>query len=299
MTTRALAAVPRLLPEVARTVVQALPVVGKRPPIDPVLPDLTVRLQGLRPTPRTLGAYRDVCGFTDTDPMPLTYPHVVAFPLHLALLNDPRFPFAAMGLVHVANSITVHGVLSLDDTWDLTVRPGGLRPHRRGQVFEVVTEATDRSGARWVERSALLVRGAGRTTAETDDTLPQRPPVGTAWWTLPAGLGRRYARVSRDANPIHLSALTARPFGFRRPIAHGMWTLARSLAELHEWLPDRYTVRVAFRKPISLPGRVRFGASAHAENVDFGVSSADGTVTHLVGRAGPVPAAPGPRPTAG
>src|SRR6266487_1403229 len=46
-------------------------------------------------------------------------------------------------------------------------------------------------------------------------------------WELPADLGRRYAAVSGDRNPIHLYRLTAWLFGFRRPIAHGMWAAAR------------------------------------------------------------------------
>jgi acyl dehydratase len=299
MTTRDLTALPRLLPSVARMIVRALPVIGSRRPTTAVLPHLAIRVRGHRLQPVSLAGYREVCGFDRADEVPITYPHVVAFPMHLALFSDPRFPFGAMGLLHVADSITVEGVLSLDDTFDVTVRPGALRPHRRGQVFELLTELTGRTGGHWTERSDLLVRGADRPEATTPDVLPQRAPPGTDSWVLPAALGRRYARVAGDANPIHLSALTARPFGFRRPIAHGMWTLARSLAALSDRLPDRYTVEVAFRKPISLPGRVRFGASERDGQVDFGVSSADGTVTYLVGRARPSTAAPGPRPADG
>jgi acyl dehydratase len=299
MPTHELTGVPALLPAYARAVVQALPVVGKRAPTDPAIPALTLRLPAYRIERRRLDGYRDVCGFERADVVPVTYPHVVAFPLHLALLNDARFPFAAMGLLHVANSITVHGLLTLDDTWQVTVHSGRLRPHHRGQLFEILTEVTGEHGTLWTERSELLALGPRRSVERSDGTLPAQAPTGPVHWTLRSGLGRRYARVSGDANPIHLSALTARPFGLRRPIAHGMWTLARSIAAVANRLPDRYTVDASIRRPIELPGTVRFGASTRDGRLEFGVSSADGGVTHLVGRATPAPAVAEPPPAAG
>ena len=50
-------------------------------------------------------------------------------------------------------------------------------------------------------------------------------------WSLPASASRAYAAVSGDVNPIHMSALTAKAFGFPRAIAHGMYTAARALSE--------------------------------------------------------------------
>ena len=75
-------------------------------------------------------------------------------------------------------------------------------------------------------------------------------------WKLAGDLGRRYAAVSGDYNPIHVHPLSARLFGFPSAIAHGMWTKARCLAALEPRLPDAFTVEVAFRKPILLPATV-------------------------------------------
>ena len=79
----------------------------------------------------------------------------------------------------------------------------------------------------------------------------------TAHWRVPGDLGRRYAAVSGDRNPIHLHALSAKAFGFPRAIAHGMWTKARCLAALR--LPDALTAEVRFKQPILLPSTVTFG----------------------------------------
>ena len=87
-------------------------------------------------------------------------------------------------------------------------------------------------------------------------------PTSGLTWRLEGDLGRRYAAVSGDRNPIHLYALTAKALGFKRQIAHGMWSKARCVAALENRLPDAVTVEVAFRKPIFLPGKVAFGSRA-------------------------------------
>ena len=46
-----------------------------------------------------------VCRYQLTDVLPVTYPHVLAFPLQLALMTDRSFPLALPGLVHVRNRI--------------------------------------------------------------------------------------------------------------------------------------------------------------------------------------------------
>ena len=101
-------------------------------------------------------------------------------------------------------------------------------------------------------------------------------------------LGRRYAAVSGDHNPIHLYALTAKAFGFPRQIAHGMWSKARCLAALEGRLPDAVTVEVAFKKPILLPGTVAFGSPARGRRLRFSLTRPKDGAPHLVGRARPV-----------
>ncbi len=105
-------------------------------------------------------------------------------------------------------------------------------------------------------------------------------------------LGRRYAGVSGDRNPIHMHALTAKPLGFPRAIAHGMWTKARCLAALESRLPDAFAVDVRFRKPILLPGRVEFASSAQGDQIDFAVRDAKRGTPHLDGRIEPLGAKP-------
>ena len=110
----------------------------------------------------------------------------------------------------------------------------------------------------------------------------------SAQWRLPGDLGRRYAGVSGDRNPIHLHALTAKPLGFSSAIAHGMWTKARCLAALESTLPDAFGVDVRFRRPIMLPATVTFASERDAASTDFAVRDARKGTPHLDGRIEPI-----------
>jgi acyl dehydratase len=103
-------------------------------------------------------------------------------------------------------------------------------------------------------------------------------------WELPADLGRRYARVSGDHNPIHLYALTAKLFGFPRQIAHGTWSMARCVGALENRLPDRVRVDVAYRLPILLPGPVALGSRRTDAGYAFSLSNPRTGAPHLAGR---------------
>ena len=159
------------------------------------------------------------------------------------------------------------------------MRAEDLRPHRRGVLFDIVGEASAGSELIWECRSTYLNRSAKLPGEADSETAHQRGGSDTdigvrtapldaegsvlrpaGLWRLPADLGRRYAAVSGDVNPIHLNALVARTFGFPRMIAHGMWTHARTLAALQPRLPDAFEVGVQFSKPVLLPSTVRFAA---------------------------------------
>ena len=224
-------------------------------------------------TPADVAAYARVCGFTLRDELPPTYPHIPAFALHMQLMTSGDFPFGAIGTVHLANRLTQHRPIGIGEELAISVRAERLASHPKGRTFEIVTEVRVGSELVWDETSTFLRRGAGATPDATDRNGPTgpepKPPRSSlperAVWKLPGDLGRRYASVSGDANPIHMHALTAKAFGFPRAIAHGMWTKARCLSALR--LPDAFTTEVAFKRPILLPGTVAFASSDEAFEV--------------------------------
>jgi acyl dehydratase len=106
----------------------------------------------------------------------------------------------------------------------------------------------------------------------------------TATWRLAGDLGRRYASVSGDFNPIHIHPVSAKLLGFPSAIAHGMWTKARCLAALDPHLPESFSVEASFRKPILLPATVQFAERSDEEGISFSVQGAGKGTPHLGGR---------------
>jgi acyl dehydratase len=249
------------------------------------VPDLVLALDDVAVDRERLAGYDRVCKFPLRDELPATYPHMLAFPLHLSLMTDPSFPFPALGLVHIANRIVQHRPIGADERLDLRVWATALEPHPRGTQFTLRSEARVGDELVWEESSTILKRrespseGApeGREPS-ADDQLPV-----TATWRLPGDLGRRYGSVSGDLNPIHIHPLTAKLFGFPTAIAHGMWTKARCLAALDPRLPNSFTVDVAFKKPILLPATVELSERDDPAGIRFAVRGAGKGTPHLDG----------------
>ena len=230
-------------------------------------------------------AYGAVCGFPEKDTAPLPYPHLLAFPLHMELMTSPEFPYPAIGSVHLENTITAHRAIEVGEALEVTVTLRGPRPHRRGALVDFVTEVRGSEHVAWESVSTYLRRGVPVPGEPGHGPALPDPLPGGVEWRLPADLGRRYAAVSGDRNPIHLYPWTAKALGFPRQIAHGMWTKARCLAALENRLPEAVRVEVAFRKPVLLPGSVLFATSGDRHERSFSLASPRDGSAHLVGRA--------------
>jgi MaoC dehydratase-like protein len=228
-------------------------------------------------------AFARVCGFPPKDTVPLPYPHLLAFPLQMAIMSDPAFPAPAIGTVHLENSITAHRAIAIGETLGVTASAGPAKPHPKGTIYEFLTVVTADGDNVWEETSTYLRRGKGDDSASSGSSFPDAEPSGIMW-KLPSDLGRQYAAVSGDHNPIHLYPITAKALGFPRQIAHGMWTMARCVAALENRLPDAVRVDVAFKKPVLLPGSVAFGSTPVDGGFAFSLTSPKDGAPHLAGR---------------
>lgn len=241
----------------------ALPLVRKLPGVGggaDELPDEELVLRDAAIDRQRVAEYCRVCTFQIRDVVPPTYPHLLTFPLSMQLMTDTSFPFPVMGLVHIENRIEQRRPIGVSERLDIRVRTADLRPHAMGRQFDVVAEAQVAGEAVWQSTSTYLRRGGGSGGSSGDKKERPQPPEPDTQLTVPGDIGRRYAAVSGDRNPIHLHQLSARFFGMPRPIAHGMWLKARCLALLEGTLPDAYTVEVAFKLPVPLPSKVSFAS---------------------------------------
>jgi acyl dehydratase len=236
-----------------------------------------------------MAAYAQVCAGTPGQGVPLLYPQMLTFPLAMAYFASSYCPWPAMGTVHLANRVQQNAPLKAGDVLRVEMQTGQLLAHDKGQVFNLGFRVLKDDQLVWEATQTLLRMGVKK---------PVGPPYASALnnnqalslqtnFMADSGIGRRYGRISGDLNPIHLSALSARIFGFRRAIAHGMWTQARALsAMLPRQAIAQAQVQVEFKTPLFLPARPTLWSTRTVEgdlshNALFEVRNAQGDKPHL------------------
>lgn len=238
---------------------------------------------------KRLADYRKVCGFNDDGLLPPTYPHILAFALQMQLLTAKDFPFPLLGLIHLRNRIRVLRPMGGISRAQVSVRVHNLQPHPKGATFDLLTTLDDQLGPLWEAESQMLCRGVKLDGEAVEQHWePSQALTEVTHWKAPADIGRQYAKVSGDYNPIHLSAASAKLFGFPTAIAHGLWNKARTLAALADHLPKaNLEVTVHFRKPVRLPSEVTLLASEAGSSGQLRLVGA-GDLEHMVGSWQPI-----------
>ncbi|HEY3530973.1 MAG TPA: MaoC/PaaZ C-terminal domain-containing protein [Nocardioides sp.] len=283
------------MPTLLKAALPSIPVVNQLPGIRKTGgdPSMLHEVRSVTVSRDHVRRYAEVCGFPVKDTAPVTFPHVLAFPLHMAVLSSPEFPYPAIGMLHLSNTITQRRPVAIGETLQIEVHTSELRPHPKGTSLDFLAAARVDGEIVWEDASTYLRRGrppAGSSSAEpvepveTVEIAEADPVPGRVRWRLAGDVGRRYAAVSGDHNPIHLHPLTAKAFGFPRQIAHGMWSLARCVAALENRIPDAVTLEAAFKKPVLLPGTVAFGQDAVDDGIAFALTSPKNGAPHVVGR---------------
>jgi acyl dehydratase len=288
-------------------------------PTPPALPGVELVVRGVRPDADRLTAYQRLVGETGSDELPAGYVHVLTFPVSTALMARADFPLSLLGMVHVANRITQLRPVRLGEVLDMRVCARDLRAHRSGAQVDLVAEVTVDGELVWTGTSTYLAKGvqllgapapgsddgassnqAASDEAESDEAgdrdgsaalgggrRPFEAPAPTGRWHLGRDIGRQYATVSGDRNPIHLSALSAKALGFPRAIAHGMYTAARGLAGVGAARGDSYEWTVEFAKPVLLPSSPSVRIARDDDGFDLTLWNQDAHALHLTSRVTP------------
>lgn len=199
--------------------------------------------------------YRDVCGFENDGTFPILYPHVLTFAMHIHLLADKRFPAKAFGAVHARSHMLQRRAISETEPVDLKCFFSDARILKAGLEVDVTTLVSSGGSVIWESVNSYLFRG--KKFGEIGDAHPWSAfselgeEAFTASWHVPKKMGRTYARITGDFNPIHISRIMAKLFGFKRDIIHGMWSLARCLTALPgPAIEGPQRLDVAFKGPV-------------------------------------------------
>jgi acyl dehydratase len=227
-----------------------------------------------------LARYRNFCSIPDGDSLPHAYPHALAMPLHMYVFTSATFPVQVLGLIHLRNTIFCYKPIRNDSEFSLHVECDTMRETPIGQEYDLITRCEVKGVLVWEEISTFLARRAApgqRPTIERAGASDIKTTFAVA-----ANTGRRYARVSGDFNPIHISARTAGWFGFKQAVAHGAWSMSRALGEATPQLPSEpIQIDTQFKLPMYLPSDVIFRCQREATQANISLSSGKGDRMHL------------------
>ena len=247
-----------------------------------VLPQVEYVVDSFKIDHQHLKAYNEVCGFKNNSYIPAIYLAVLSQSLQMHMMTKEAFPFAVLGLVHIRNQIKQVRKVGVNELLTLSCRFGELQPHDKGMQFDFITTAKVGKEIVMQGTTTYLARqkSTAKVAAKTAESAVPAYEV-QAEWDISENIGRRYALTSGDFNLIHVHALTAKAFGFKQAIAHGMWSKARALASMT--LPESYEADVWFKLPIYLPSKVEFLTAQVAQDTDFLIRSSKNQKPHVVG----------------
>lgn len=293
VTYKELPSIPDLMTEYKGAAKDLAPVVGaKRSAKND--PETGFEVKGVTIDVTHLAEYTSATDLRLGNELPYTYPYVLSFPLAMKVMSTPDFPFNAVGAVHLTNVIEQTRPLTVDDVLNIRTRAENLRKHRKGLLIDMVTEifVEDEDGTAgdtpvWTQTSGFLAKGAKLSSSadtsvsereEDSGNLFERPeipedPTPTATWPLDQAGVKIYADASGDKNPIHVSGLGAKAFGFPATIAHGMLSAAKILSGLEGQLPAAGRYSVEFAKPVVLPTKVAFFSAQEPDNAGSGAGT--------------------------
>lgn len=275
---------PGMLPLLGRSAITRKPKTK-----NPVFPELRFEVKGVETKAKKLGSYNEVCGFgSDTSKLSVTYPHAPIFALHLSLMLHKDFPFAPMGLLHMRNSITQHRAIQVGERMDIAAFLSGSRRTDKGWEFDISSEVRVGEELVWEETGVFLYRapqkGAKKNPPPEPETFASVKAI-----ELPSGLGRAYAKVSGDYNPIHLTNPTAKLLGFKKMVIHGMWSKTRCVSALVDGIDsEALQIDCEFKTPIFLPATVALHYSEDQGGYRFALRNQAGTRPHVVGSIKPL-----------
>lgn len=239
-----------------------------------------------------LARYREICGVPKSDILPIAYLHVLAMPLHMALMTGKAFPVHIAGFVHIRSRLIQAAPVPSDARGELRTWIHGHQQSVLGQEYTLHTQFRFRDDVVWTEECTYLARRKVRLDRSKlrelrEARAPEFPQPGTAHaqrFRVNSALARRYALNSGDWNPIHLTDMTSRAFGFDRTMIHGMWSLARCAGTFSpEALHRPFTLDAYFKAPAFLPTDLVVYTWDTESGEAFALRNSDNQKAHLTG----------------
>jgi len=285
------ARLPSMVPAYVRVLMGSKPYSA---PNGTVVTPIELAVKQVKLSAAHLARYRQVCSVPDGSRLPPAYLHTVAMPLHMQLFIAEKFPVKVLGLIHLRNTIRVYRDFPLDAPLTLSVYFDTLRITDIGQEYDFTTRYALDGEVVWEEVSTMFARGntppkEGTKRPSIERSMHPETGVKTDTLEIAENTGWQYARVSGDFNPIHLTARTAKMFGFKQAVAHGMWSMGRCLGAAADALPaGRIQVDTQFKLPVYLPSQALARTWSASEGIEISMCTPRGDRLHLSMQVRPI-----------
>ena len=241
---------------------------------DGPLPAIHGRWDNIIPDCDNLRRYREACGLKNDNRLPILYPHVLASPVYMNLLSHREFPIPLIGSLHLRNHIIQHRTIHDGEAFDLDVMIGEKRFVKQGLEFDFKIMLSAKGERLWESITTWIRRGkSGEKYTQSPYAAIIRPiPDGSrhAESYIHRDIGKKFARITGDYNPIHISKTLAPFFGLKRDVAHAMWACADAinrLPSIDENAPRR--IDLAFKGPLYIDSPCTITIKKHANGFRF------------------------------
>ncbi len=219
-------------------------------------------LKNFLPDKKQIKNYKVICSFHRDRPdiIPITYLQTIFIGLLGKYITSSFFPINPLGLIHIFQSFEQKRPVTLDEILDLACILDNIKKTENGIETQFTLKIISQGETVWKGVSVFFTRIRAKkeksSKKKEDKILKPKETI-----LVPAGTGRKYARVSGDYNPHHLYTVFAKIFGFKKAIVHGMWSLARVVASLdkHFGIQGYTYVEASFKLPIFMPATTSLG----------------------------------------
>jgi hypothetical protein len=195
--------------------------------------------------------------------MPLVYPLVFVFPLHMSIVGHRKFPLLYVRMMQVRNHVIQHRPVDLRETMDISAVIVGHRIVAKGLEMDVHTHLESYGDAVWESIHTYFFPGSFGPTDQPSPlaTLPALPDNSVEkTWKMPNGGGFCLGLMAGDYNGIHYCAPYARRMGFRQDFAHAQLSVALCVQHLPLLGKDE-----PVRLDVAIKGPVYYGSTVTME----------------------------------
>ncbi len=245
--------------------------------------------------PEKINQFKTICGYglgpaaDKTPAVPAPYVQTLFIGILSRFISSNYFPINPMGLIQVGQSFELKRPINLDETLDLSCSLLDMTQTEKGIhtrfLLEARSELKSKKEVVWQGISTYFTRAKAMPKTKRKKKQEETPLDVVEVIQVPRNTGLKYAAVSGDYNPHHLYGWTAKFIGFKQPIAHGMWSLARAGASLEKKFgyPPTLQIQGSLKLPIFMPATITLGVKAEKTRVHFELRDQEKGLPHLKG----------------